>query len=72
MAGAGKTAMMTKGQLRMFIEKVLLGVHGSVISVDTVLSHSGYIDGNLIVKDSVTVEVTEDMTVTILDTTDII
>jgi hypothetical protein len=63
---------MTKGQLRVYINKVLLGVHGSVISASTVLSHDGYIDGNLIVKDSVTVEVSDGKTVTILDTTDII
>ena len=56
----------------MYIHKVLLSVHGSAVSVDTVLSHDGYIDGNLIVKDSVTVEVSDGKTVTILDTTDII
>lgn len=63
---------MTKGQLRMYINKVLLDAHGSVISANTVLSHDGYIDGNLIVKDSVIVEVSSGKTITILDTTDIV
>jgi hypothetical protein len=65
-------ANMTKGQLRMYIRKVLLSAYGSVISVDTVLSHDGYIDGNLFIEDSVTVEVSDGKTVTILDITDVI
>ena len=63
---------MTRGQLRMYIHRVLLSTHGSVISVDTVLSHNGYLEGTLNVQDSVTVEVPDGITVTILDTTYII
>mgnify|MGYP003112894443 FL=1 len=59
---------MSRGQLRLFIEKVLLNNDGTVFYTDTVLSHDGYIEGILKVEDSATVEVSDGKTVTILDT----
>ena len=59
---------MSRGQLRLFIEKVLLNNDGTAFYTDTVLSHDGYIEGTLKVEDSVTVEVSDGKTVTILDT----
>ena len=59
---------MTRGQLRLFIEKVLLNNNGTAFYTDTVLSHDGYIEGILKVEEAATVEISDGKTVTVLDT----
>ena len=64
MAGTGKTAMMTKGQLRMYIEKVLR--EGEVVIFNSNIELSSGFLNSIVISDGVTVAVAENETVTIL------
>jgi len=68
MAGAGKTAMMTKAQLRMYIEQVLR--EGSqeifVFNSDETLYGTGLVNDEIFIHDGATVTIGEGTTITIM------